>query len=285
MRRLPLKKLIPDGLLMIAGSAVFAASVTVFSAPNEIAPGGLTGIATVLNYLFAWPIGTAILIMNIPVFLIGAAKLGIKFLAKTLFASVLVSVFIDLFTALIPAYTGNPMLAAIYGGLLSGTGLALVFLRGGTTGGADIAAKLISLKFPHISVGRIFLILDLCVILFATAVYRNVESGLYAIIFIFVSSQLVDRILYGADKGKIMLVISGRSKEIAGEIMLKLSRGVTLLKASGAYTGEDKQVLMCAVRLSETARLHTIVKSLDRDAFIIVADAGEISGEGFKPIV
>ncbi|HCC35001.1 MAG TPA: YitT family protein [Ruminococcaceae bacterium] len=270
---------------MIAGSAVFAASVTVFSAPNEIAPGGLTGIATVLNYLFAWPIGTAILIMNIPVFLIGAAKLGIKFLAKTLFASVLVSVFIDLFTALIPAYTGNPMLAAIYGGLLSGTGLALVFLRGGTTGGADIAAKLISLKFPHISVGRIFLILDLCVILFATAVYRNVESGLYAIIFIFVSSQLVDRILYGADKGKIMLVISGRSKEIAGEIMLKLSRGVTLLKASGAYTGEDKQVLMCAVRLSETARLHTIVKSLDRDAFIIVADAGEISGEGFKPIV
>lgn len=285
MRKINWQELIKDTLALLTGSAVYAVSVASFSAPNEIAPGGLTGIATVINHLTGWPIGTTMLLLNIPIFVLGAKKLGFRFLTKTLVATVLVSVFIDLFALFIPVYVGDRLLATIYGGVLSGGGLALVFLRGGTTGGADILAKLIHLKYPMLSLGRVFLILDLLVIALATVAFQNFESGLYAVIFIFASSRVIDSMLYGAEQGKVLLVVTNHSEQMANEIFAQLRRGVTFLKAAGGYTNEEKQVLLCAVRRAEAAKLLAVAKSVDTEAFIIVAEAGEILGEGFKPWV
>ncbi len=273
-----------DGIFFLVGSVLYAASVNVFTAPNNIAPGGFTGIATMLNYLFELPIGSTILVMNLPFFLLGALQLGKKFLAKVIVATVLSSVIIDLTAPFMPAYQGDMMLCCIFGGILSGVGLALIFLRGGATGGTDLIAKLVSKYLRFISLAHLLLIADMLVVLATIPVYRSIESPLYAIVFIFVNTKVIDMVMYGSDSGtgKMMFIISGKNQKIKEHILQDIDRGVTELKSKGGYSGIEGEVLLCAVRRGELHKTLDIVKKVDDRAFVIVGDAHEITGEGFK---
>lgn len=277
-------RLFSDYAVIIFGAAVYALSVTVFTAPNNIAPGGFTGIATILNHLFDLPIGTTVLVLNIPVIIWGTLENGKSFLAKTICGTVAASVLIDVFTLFIPAYHGEKILAAIFGGVLSGFGLALVFHRGGTTGGTDIIARNIHKRLPFISVGKIIFIVDLIVLTAAALIYKNLESGLFAAIAIFVSIKTLDSVVYGVahDNGKLMFIISDEYDEISKEIMSSLGRGVTILDAEGAYQHSDKKVLLCALRSRQVHLVNNIVKDVDESAFVIVTTATAISGYGFS---
>ncbi|MBQ4129688.1 MAG: YitT family protein [Ruminococcus sp.] len=270
---------------MFIGSVMYAASVNTFTSPNNIAPGGLTGVGTMLNHLFDLPIGVVILVLNIPLFIWGAIENGRKFLTKTIVATVLVSVIIDVMAPFSYKYEGDTLLAAIFGGLLSGLGLAFIFFRGGTTGGTDIVARIIHKHHPHISVGTMILIVDAVVFIAAAFVYQSIESALYAVITVFVSTKVIDTVIYGIahDNGKLMFIITNKYEELSSEIIERIGRGVTLLDAQGAYKNESKKVLLCAVRPSQVHKTKVLVNSVDENAFIVVTTANAISGKGFAP--
>ncbi len=281
-----MKDLVIDGIFFVVGSFIFAVSVNTFTAPNNIAPGGLTGVATMLNYLFGIPIGTVTLLMNIPIFLWGFFEVGYRFILKTMVATALSSVAIDLTVDILPHYQGDMLLTTVFGGFFSGLGLALIFVRGGTTGGTDLIANLISLRVRHLSLGRMILIVDMVIVVISAFVYQSFESPLYATIVIFITSKVIDIVLYGADigSGKMIFIISQKNDEIAQKIMDIIGRGVTELRSRGAYTKQDGEVLLCAVSRQEVYKVYDIIHSVDPDAFTIVGDAGEISGEGFKEL-
>lgn len=282
MKRKQLFSFLIDLLFYIAGGMIYSVAVLLFLTENEISPGGLTGIATILNYLFSLPIGTVVFILNIPLLAAGFIKFGGVFIAKTAVATAVMSLTLDISGIFMPKMKIDPILAALFGGLLMGLGISLFMLRGATTGGTDIIAKLINRKFPHLTVGRLMLAADAAVVGLSALVYRNVESALYAVIAIYASSRVMDLILYGADRGKIIYVITDNAKELSDSIMSLINRGVTLLDVTGAYTGTKRQMLMCTVRRHEVAAVCRLATSCDKNAFIIVGEAGEVLGEGFK---
>lgn len=281
-----LRDVLGDLVFFVGGSCIYAVSVNMFTAPNNIAPGGVTGISIMLNYLFRFPIGMLSLLLNIPIFIWAIMEIGYKLVGKTMIATVFISVAIDLVGKVVPAYTGNQMLAALFGGILEGTGLSLVFMRGGTTGGTDLVARLLGRKIPHFSMGKLMLGVDLSIVLVSAFVYKSMESALYAFIAIFVSTKLIDSILYGTDigTGKLLFIMSPQNDEITKDILTDMDRGVTVLKSRGAYSGREGEVLLCAVRRYEVVKVKEIVRSHDKDAFMIIGDAGEISGEGFRMV-
>lgn len=272
-----------DYLIILIGAVIYALSVVIFTSPNNIAPGGLTGIATMLNYLFSLPIGTFILIMNVPLFVWGYLVFGKGFLTKTIVGTVFLSLSIDILTPFMPTYTGDTMLAGIFGGILNGTGLAMIFSRGGSTGGTDIVATVIHKNFPHISMGSIILTADAVIITAAALVYHSIESALYAVIAIFVSTKLIDTITYGTSRnnGKLMLIITSSYEEILHRLLTEISRGVTVLDAKGGYSANDKKLLICALRPQQVFKANAIAKSIDSKAFIIITTANTINGTGF----
>ena len=278
--------ILKDILFFVAGSLIYAVSVNVFTAPNRIAPGGITGVSTMINYLSHWPIGMTSLLLNIPIFIWAIMEIGYKLVGKTIVATVFVSISIDLVGKILPTYTGEKMLAALFGGLIEGFGLSLVFMRGGTTGGTDLVARLLGRRLRHLSMGKLMLGVDLTVVLSSVFVYHSIESALYAVITIFVSTRLIDAILYGTDTGtgKLLFIMSVKNDEIAQDILTDMDRGVTVLKSRGAYSGREGEVLLCAVRRYEVVKVKDIVRSRDHDAFMIIGDAGEISGEGFRQV-
>lgn len=273
-----------DLLYYAVGSVLCAVSVTMFTAPNHIAPGGVTGLSTVINYLTGLPIGVMGLVLNIPIFIWAIMRIGYKLVAKTIVATVFYSAAIDLIDLVSPTYTGNPMLASVFGGLLGGAGLALVFMRGSTTGGTDLVARLLNHRIRFISMAKLMLGVDFVVVLISALAYRSIESALYATISIFVSSRIIDTILYGTDEGtgKVMFIVSEKNEQIAKEILNDVGRGVTFLDSRGAYTGREGEVLLCAAWRYEVVKIKDIVRSIDKNAFLIIGDAGEISGEGFR---
>ena len=276
------KKLI-DYTVITAGAFIYALSVAVFTSPNNIAPGGLTGVGILLNYLFSVPIGTFILIMNVPLFVLGYKSLGRRFAAKSLMGTVLVSLAIDLVTPFAVPYKGDMMLVSIYGGILNGGGLALIFARGGSTGGTDIIASVIHKRYPQFSIGSVILVSDALVVSLSAFIYNSFESALYAAVAIFVSSKLIDTIIYGASRnnGKLMLIITDRESEILSLLLTKISRGVTVVDAIGGYSGNNKKLLICALRPNQVFKANYIVKSVDNNAFIIITTANEVNGSGF----
>lgn len=272
-----------DYAIIACGAFVYGVSVVMFTSPNNIAPGGMTGVATMLNYLFGLPIGTMIFVMNIPLFIWGAVENGVSFLTKTVIGTALVSVSIDLLMPFLPVYTGDSLLASIFGGLLNGAGLGFIFYRGGSTGGTDIVALNIHKHFPHISTGNIILITDILILIFVFVVYGSLESVLYALTAIFVSIKMIDTISYGTSRGngKLIFIVTSNYKAISTLILNTIGRGVTLLEGEGAYSGDRKKIVMCAVRPQQVHRITTEVHKIDSRAFIIVTTAGAISGEGF----
>ncbi len=273
-----------DVLYYIIGSLIYSFAVTAFISANEISPGGFTGIAALVNYITDLPMGAVLFVLNLPVLILGFIKLGGIFILKTAAATAILSICLDISENLFPTFHTDNILASLFGGILMGLGLSLVLLRGATTGGVDIIAKLVNRKFRHISVGRIILALDAAVILLAAFVYKNIESALYSVVAMYASSRIMDTVLYGADKGKLIHIVTEKPNEVCEAINHRLHRGVTKLSATGAYTGESRIMLICTVRRHEAGAVHDIIREFDPRAFIIVSDAGEIIGEGFKGI-
>ena len=274
---------IADLLWYLLGSIIYAISVTVFLTPNEITPGGLTGIAELLTLFLNVSSGILLMLLNLPVLMLGLIKFGGIFIIKTFIATAFASFSISLCESVLKEVKIDRMLASIMGGVLMGLGLSIVLLHGATTGGVDIIAKLINRRFPHLTVGKLILLFDGIVVLLAALAYRNIESALYSVVTMYISSRLMDTVLYGADKGKIIYIISKNWREISNDINNTLERGITLLDAAGGYTGNKYKMLMCTVRRHEVADVYRLIRSHDENAFTVVADAGEIIGEGFKP--
>ena len=283
MKRTDRVKTAVDYLLILSGAAIYALSVDFFTAPNDIAPGGITGISTMLNHLFLTPIGGVSLILNIPLFIWGALENGARFMARTVIAVALVAVFIDVISLFEISYNGDRITASIFGGILSGTGLGLIFLRGGSTGGTDIIARNLNKRFPFISIGSIVLISDAVVVALSAIVYGKLENALYAVIAIFASSKLIDAVVFGfsRDNGKLLIIISSVYSEVSDIITTKEDKGVTLIKASGGFSKADLGVILCAVHPRDAYRIKASVLSADAHAFIITTTATAISGLGF----
>ena len=282
MKRLFKNGIIADFLFWAVGCFIYASAVTVLLDPNKISPGGFTGISTVVNSVFGIPAGTVLLFLNIPLFIIQYKVFGGGFIVKTATATVLLSFFLDLTEKLLPKYTLDGILASVFGGILSGLGLSLVMLRGATTGGADVIAKLINKKYRHFPVGRAIMFFDFAVILLTAFVYKNVESAMYSVITIYASSKVIDTMLYGGNRGKIVYIITSLEHEVSASIFAALRRGVTKISVTGGFTGEKRYMLMCAVRIHEVAAVLRAVNSSDPNSFTVIAEAGEIIGEGFK---
>lgn len=271
-----------DMLFFCIGSFLYASAVTVFISGNEISPGGFTGIATALNHLTGIPSGITLFLLNIPVLILGLIKFGGIFIIKTAVVTVITSVCLTVTDIFLPVFQIDKILAAVFGGMFVGLGISLIMLRGGTSGGVDIIAKLINKKHRHLTVGRLILIMDAFVIMFAVAVYGNIESALYSVVAMFVSSRVMDTLLYGADKGKTLFIVTQKGSEICSQIGTKLRRGVTVIKAQGGYSRREQELLICTVRRHEVSAAYAVIEEIDPKAFITVNDAGEIIGEGFK---
>ncbi len=276
-------KVVFDIIYFAIGTIVYSIAVNVFLSANEISPGGFTGVAAVINHLTKIPTGTMLFIFNIPILILGYIKLGGKFILKTSFVTALVSLALDITDRILPPLQTDGILASMFGGILMGFGFSLILLRGATTGGIDIIAKLINKKYRHLSVGKIILMADGVVIVLNALVYRNAESALYSVVAMYAATRMIDILLYGADKGKVIYIITNTPDNICRAITETIGRGVTKIPVIGGYTGECRDMLMCVLRVHEVAAVHDVVCENDPHAFIVVSDAGEIIGEGFKP--
>ena len=272
-----------DYLLMTMGAAVYALSVSFFTAPNEIAPGGVTGLATMINHLFGLPIGLLTIALNIPLFIWGICESGFRFVIRTIFAVASASAFIDIFSGFDICYRGDLITASIFGGILTGIGLGVIFLRGGSTGGTDIIARNLHSRYPHISIGSIILASDAVVVALSAIVYGSLENALYAVITIFASTKMIDAVVYGfsRDNGKLLFVVTAMGEAVSEMITHREDRGVTVLSARGGYSGSPLSVILCAVRPHDVSRVKNAVYEVDPSAFIVTSTATAISGKGF----
>lgn len=281
MIRNKLKKYIKEGLMLILGAACYSVAVEVFLGPLKISPGGVAGVATALNYLTTVPTGLLIILFNIPLITLGFFKLGYSFMVKTAVAVLLSSSFIDVISKIYTPAFNDKVVCAAFGGFLMGLGLGLVMLEGASTGGVDIAVKLINRRF-NISIGRAFLLIDGVVILFASAVYRDFQSALYSVITILLSSKTLDLILYGNSDSRVFFIITSKKEVLSEALINNAGRGVTILNAQGGYTGNKSYMLLCVARNNEINKVRNTVKSTDKDAFFFIVNAGDVIGKGFQ---
>ena len=269
-----------DFLADVAGGFIQAVALHCFIDNIDIAPGGASGMAILLNRLTSLPIGTLTFLINIPLLIASWIYLGKEKTIKTLKTVAIMTVILDgLVTPYFPVYSGDKMVSCLFGGVLMGISLAVVFMRGSTTGGGDIAAKLLQKFRPHMQTGKAVMATDLVIILLSMAVFRNIESGLYGLINMVVGTYVIDVILYGMNKSTMITVISPRSGEIAKELMRNLD--CTLLKSRGAYREEEGETVICVLDKKQFYRAKKIVYGIDPTAFMIVSEAQEVYGEGF----
>ena len=264
---------------ILAGCVIGAAAYPLFMTPNRIAPGGLTGVATILNALLGWPVGVTTLALNVPLFLIGYRAMGRVFVFRSLVATILFSLFIDLLP--LRPMTTDPLLATLYGGVLLGAGLGLILRGGATTGGTDMVARMVHRRFPVVTVGGFLFALD-CAVVIAAGVLMGTSEALYALINIFLSAKVIDVVMIGLSGNKACFVISSAWEKISGRIMREMDRGVTRLSARGGYTGESRPTLLCVVSRLEVIALKRIIREEDEQAFVIIVDAHEAIGDGFS---
>lgn len=271
-------------LMIIVGSALFAAGFQFFLYPNSIIVGGVSGIAMIINLLTKLPVGLLTIVLNIPLFIIAWRYFGTDFIVGSLVGMLLSSVFVDLFALLSISPTNDMLLACIIGGAVKGLGLGIVYYAGATTGGTDIIAKFIRLRFPYLNFGTVVLITDCFIIVAFAAIFNKVESAMYAVITMFVVSKVVDLVLYGIDNSSVCYIISEKSDQLVTDITDRLHRGVTILEGEGAYSHQNKQVLLCVVKRTQIADIRKMIKSIDENAFFIITDAKNVFGKGFGDI-
>lgn len=273
--------LLSEGLRVLIGSAIYAAGFQFFLYHNAIPIGGISGIAMILNFLTKLPVGVMTIVLNIPIFLIAWKIIGLRFIIASAVGMAVSSVFIDLFALTPLSLTQEPLLACLFGGTVQGVGLGVIYGTGATTGGVDVIAKLLRRKYQYINFGTLIFLLDAVICVLFGAIFGMYDSAMYGMVSMFISSEVVDFVLYGATTGKLCYIISDESEHVKDVIVSRLGRGVTILKGKGAYTGNEKQVLLCAVKRQEAMKLRKIVRESDENAFLIFTDAREVYGNGF----
>lgn len=271
-----------DIIVTIAGTFIFAFAVHVFTSPNQIAPGGMTGISTIIHHLTKLPIGGVNITLNIPIFIIGLIYLGKWFMIKTFVSLVTFTIAMDYVLVTLPTYTGDTLIASIFGGLLMGVGIGLALTRGSSTGGMDIINKIIAKRLPHIKLGKIIFCSDVVIIIISGVAFKSIEPVLYAIVAMYISSAALDAVLYGFNVSKLMYIITDKAEEISKRILTDMNRGATILDSHGAYTNEKKPTILCVVRQNEYYKLKKMIRSVDPNAFVIITGANEVVGSGFK---
>lgn len=268
--------------IITLGAVIYALAFDWFVAPNQIAMGGVTGLAQIVNALVpVLPVGVLSILVNVPLFLAGWRLLGGRLLVSSLYAMAVSSLAIDVIAWMHTFPPMDPILATLYGGAGMGVGLGLVFSQGATTGGTDIIGKLLKLKFPWLPIGKLVMIPDMVVVILAAVVFGTVNAALYGLIQMYLLSKVMDMILYGWDTSRVAYIITDRWEETV-QGLLDMNRGVTLLQGKGAYTGAEKQVLLVAFRQREIVPIKRMLREIDPKAFFIVCDAHEILGEGFR---
>ena len=278
-----LTRMVRDYAWIALGSVLYSLSFDWFYVPNQIGFGGLTALGMILNHLSpAIPIGTVVLVLNIPIFILGWKFLGGHTLVSSLFAMAATSVLVDLIAAIYTFPPMDPMLAAIFGGVLLGVSMGMIFSKGATTGGTDLIARLLKLPFAWLPMGKIIMVVDLVMLLATAAAFQSVNSAMYGIIALYISTVVMDSMLYGLDKSKVAYIITATPRIMAKEIDRQLGRGVTFLRGEGSFSGKEKLVLMCAFKQRQIVPLKALVHELDQDAFLIVCEAHEVLGQGFR---
>lgn len=277
------KSEIKDYLGITLGTMIMALGFNSLSIPNKIAPGGFSGLATVLYHVTGYPVGLGTLIFTIPLFFVSFKILGGRFGVKTFFGTVLFSLNVDIIMRT-PVLTNDIFLASVFGGVVLGLGIGVVFKFGGTTGGTDLLASIMHKYFKGISIGTWLMLIDFMVVVTAGLAFKNMEISLYSTLTLYLSMKMIDLIQEGISYAKAFYIISKKSDEIGTAIIEELDRGVTMLKGRGGYTGEDKEVVFCIVHRAQVFQMKDIVKQIDPHAFVILADVYEVLGEGFKKI-
>ena len=261
------------------GSVIGAAAYPTFLIPNNIAPGGLTGVATILNYLAGWPVGITALVLNIPLFLIGYRTMGKVFAFRSLVATELFTILIDILP--LKPVSEDPLLGTLFGGVVLGIGLGLILRGGATTGGSDMIARMVHRRFSFITVGMFLFALDFLVVL-AAAIFIGGTQALYAMIDIYVCGRVIDAVMVGFGGNKACFVMTDAWQKITGRVLNEIERGCTLLEAKGAYSGTSRPVVMCVMSRQEMTALKRIVQEEDEKAFMFITEAHEALGEGFS---
>ena len=268
-------------LFITVFSVLYATAIALLLDPNSLAPGGVTGISILLDRLTPIPTGTWVFLLNIPLLFVAWKKFGVHFLMWTVYSLTVISVSTNLLK-LLPPLTDDPFAATLLGVVLSGISLGFIMRMRATTGGMDIVVRLLRRKYPHLKTGSLYLIVDSFIILAAILVFRSIENGVYAGVAVFVTSYIIDLVLYGKDEACLFFIVTNYSTQVAGRLMKNLHVGVTYLHGTGAYEKKEKQILLCVTRKIQAPKLEQIVKETDSDAFLIVTSANEIYGEGYK---
>ena len=268
-------------LQILAGCVVGAAAYPLFITPNSIAPGGITGVAIILNNLFSWPVGTSSLLLNIPLFLVSVRTMGKVFFFRSLVATVLFSLLIDIIP--LRAMTTDPLLGTVYGGVLLGIGLGLIIRGGATTGGSDMIAAMVHRRFQFISSGSFLFAID-CAVVLAAAFFIGITQALYALVCIFITAKVMDVVVVGFSGNKACFIVSPRWQEISSRVLREMGRGVTHLLSRGGYTGEERPTLLCVISRNEIMAVKRIVREEDENAFMVIVEANETLGDGFSSL-
>lgn len=282
MKKQSIHELSLDLFYDIIGSILYGAGIYTFALSAHFTPGGISGLSIIINHFIGIPIGLCSLILNIPIILISYKVLGKIFLFKSLKTMVISAFFMDIIFPLIPVYSGNPILASIFAGALSGAGLALIYMRDSSTGGTDFLILSVRKLRPHLSIGKITLFIDGCIILLGGVVFKTVDAVLLGIIYTTASTTVIDKIMAGFESGKMAMIITNYGEEIAGLIGKEVGRGVTMVNAIGTYSGEERQLLMCACSKSEIYGLRKAVSKIDSSAMVMICPFDEAFGLGFK---
>lgn len=277
------KELLIDIAADIVGNMLIAIGVYNFAANSGFPVAGISGIALIFYHLFGLPIGVMTVVLNIPIVLMCYKLLGKDFLLRSLRTMIIAWPLMDIVAPMLPVYSGDRMLSAICVGVFSGLGYAMIYLRNSSTGGADFIIMSVRALKPHLSIGKIAFITDVVIVGLGGVLFGDTDSIIYGLILTYILSTVVDKVMYGIDAGKMTLVVTDHSKEVAAKIDEMTERGSTFLRAVGSYSGEDKMVVMCACSNKEMHKVHKAVKEVDDRAFVITMESNEVRGEGFKP--
>lgn len=280
-KKIKIKKYIYDFILLIIGCAIMAVATSFFLLPNQLSSGGFTGIATITYYLLKWPVGTVIFALNVPLFILSYFRIGREFLIKGILGTIFLSIFIDIFDKFKPL-TEDRILGCVYGGIIMGIGMSLVLKGSSSTGGTDLLSYIIKSFKPYYRTSNLIVIIDVIIVTLNVIFLRDVEIGLYSAITIYLMGKMLDIIFEGIYFTKMIFIVSDKYKEIAKEIEQNVRRGITGLQARGMYTNEEKMMLWCISSRNETIRIKQICKKIDKNSFIVISNAREAYGIGFK---
>jgi len=282
MSKHPFYRHVRNLILIAAGCAVFGLGFDLFLQPNHMNVGGVSGIGQLLEHVTGFgSVAFWSVAINVPLFLISIKGVGRSFFLGSLTGMVLLNLFIEVFT-LLPVPETEPLLAALYGGLLCGAGSGLVFLSGASTGGVDILARLLRPKFPSMPIGKLILVVDLITVSLTGLVFGDINKALYSAVTLYVCSIALDGVVYGLDYSTVALIVSDKYDQIGDAILVRLDRGVTLLDGRGYYSGQSKQVVLSVIKKRQAAELKNLVTEIDPTAFIILQESHQVLGEGFK---